>query len=44
MASSYNGWEASKSPDSIDVDKAFTAAGRRFPGGVKRGVSRPLPS
>ncbi len=37
MAQSYNGWQASRDPASIDVDKDFTAAGRKFPGGVKRG-------
>jgi hypothetical protein len=37
MASSYNGWEASKDPAAIDIDRDFTAAGRKFPGGVKRG-------
>ena len=37
MATSYNGWTASKSPASIDIDPDFTAAGRKFPGGVKRG-------
>jgi hypothetical protein len=37
MVTSYNGWPASRSAASIDVDKDFTAAGRKFPGGVKRG-------
>ena len=37
MATSYNGWTASRDPDELDIDKAFTAAGRKFPGGVKRG-------
>lgn len=34
---SYNGWPASKSAAAIDIDPGFTAAGRKFPGGVKRG-------
>lgn len=37
MVTSYNGWAASKSAGAIDIDPEFTAAGRRFPGGVKRG-------
>lgn len=37
MATSYNGWTASREPAVIDIDKDFTAAGRKFPGGVKRG-------
>lgn len=37
MPDSYNGWPASKDPKAIDIDQAFTAAGRKFPGGVKRG-------
>lgn len=34
---SYNGWIASRSASSIGVDPNFTAAGRKFPGGVKSG-------
>ena len=37
MVSSYNGWTASRDPDELDIDDDFTAAGRKFPGGVKRG-------
>lgn len=37
MVTSYNGWNASPDPKAIDVDPGFTAAGRKFPGGVKRG-------
>lgn len=37
MATSYNGWTASKDPASIGVDSGFVAAGRKFPGGVKSG-------
>lgn len=37
MASSYNGWPASPDPDAIDLDPGFTAAGVRFPGGVRAG-------
>lgn len=37
MATSYNGWPAAKNAGAIDIDAEFTAAGRRFPGGVKRG-------
>jgi hypothetical protein len=37
MPTSYNGWRASKDPGAIDIDPGFTAAGRTFPGGVKRG-------
>lgn len=37
MPTSYNGWEASKDPAAIDVDREFEVLGHRFPGGVKRG-------
>lgn len=37
MAFSYNGWPAHPNPDVIGIDRNFTAAGRRFPGGVKAG-------
>lgn len=37
MVASYNGWTASKNAAAIDIDPEFTAAGRKFPGGVKRG-------
>lgn len=37
MVTSYNGWTASTSASAIDIDPKFTAAGRLFPGGVKRG-------
>lgn len=38
MVASYNGWTASRDPAAIDIDRGFTAAGRKFPGGVKRGA------
>ena len=37
MATAYNGWPASPDPAAIGVDPGFTAAGIRFPGGVKAG-------
>lgn len=37
MATSYNGWTASKDPKAIGIDAGFRAAGRPFPGGVKSG-------
>lgn len=36
MATSYNGWPASKDPAAIGI-KPFVVAGRDFPGGVKGG-------
>lgn len=37
MPASYNGWPASDDPGSIGIDPSFTAAGIRFPQGVKAG-------
>lgn len=37
MATSYNGWPASRDPKAIGIDPTFAPCGHRFPGGVKRG-------
>jgi hypothetical protein len=37
MATSYNGWPASRDPSTINI-RPFEVAGRSFPGGVKGGA------